>query len=64
MIHQINQHSIRWKFWDHFYQKVIEPIEMNAKNITEDLVIDPIIFTRVIQDKHFQLSAIRKELWK
>lgn len=64
MINQINQHSIRWKFWDHFYQKVIESIEMNAKNITEDFTINPLVFTREIQDKSFQISAIQKELWK
>lgn len=64
MIHHIKSIDIRDHLWQGFLLTIHHKLDKNAHKIMDDPEIEPLIFTREIEDKHLQLENLRMELWK
>lgn len=64
MIHHIKSTDIRDHLWECFLLNIHHKLDKNAHKIMDGNEIEPLIFTREVEDKHFQLENLRMELWK
>lgn len=64
MIKQITNEHIRDLYWGGFLEAIFASMVMNAPNLMNDPQIEPLVFSREVEDKHFQLTALRKKFWE
>lgn len=64
MIKRITNKHIRELYWRGFLEVIFDSLAMNAQNLIDDTETEPLVFTREVQDKQFQLESLRKKLWE